>query len=81
MGITMVTLQERAKMTTVKKRIQIQQKKVNSLLKNAKNRILVLLEQTEQTGCQRAGTSKNKKVTENSTLLVFWSVGLGMKFL
>ncbi len=31
--------------------------------------------------CQRAGTSKNKKVKENSPLLVFWSVGLGMNFL
>jgi hypothetical protein len=30
--------------------------------------------------CQRAGTSKNKKVTENFPLLVFWSVSLGMNY-
>jgi hypothetical protein len=32
-------------------------------------------------GFQRAGTGKNKKVTEISPLLAFWSVGLGIKFL
>ncbi len=39
--------------------------------------ILKLNHREEMGRCQRAGTSKNKKVTENSTLLVFWSVGLG----
>jgi len=32
-------------------------------------------------GIQRAGTGKNEKVTEISPLLVFWSEGLGIKFL
>ncbi len=32
-------------------------------------------------GFQRAGTGKNKKVTEISPLLAFWSVGQGIKFL
>jgi len=34
-------------------------------------------------GIQRAGTGKNKKVTEIShlALLAFWSEGLGIKFL
>ena len=30
-------------------------------------------------GIQRAGTGKNKKVTEISSLLAFWPVGLGIK--
>jgi len=32
-------------------------------------------------GIQRAGTGKNKKVTEISPLLAFWPEGLGVKFL
>ena len=32
-------------------------------------------------GIQRAGTGKNKKVTEISPLLAFWPEGLGIKFL
>jgi hypothetical protein len=32
-------------------------------------------------GFQRAGTGKNKKVTEISPLLAFWPEGLGIKFL
>ena len=32
-------------------------------------------------GIQRAGTGKNKKVTEIFPLLAFWPEGLGIKFL
>jgi len=31
-------------------------------------------------GIQRAGTGKNKKVTEISPLLAFWPEGLGINF-
>ena len=45
------------------------------------NKVSLRLNTNAMGGIQRAGTGKNKKVTEISTLLAFWPEGLGIKFL